>query len=167
MLETQKEPRVGVSSSNSFVEIFTDGACKGNPGPGGWAAILRFGKHEKILSGADPDTTNNRMELTAAIKALEALKRPCSIKLSTDSKYLMLGITEWINGWKARNWRTSQNSPVKNDDLWKTLDQLNSRHRVKWSWVRGHIGHPENELADQLARKALKDLLSSDNNHKP
>ena len=105
--------------------------------------------------------------LTAAIKALEALKRPCSIRLATDSKYLMLGITEWLKNWKVRNWKTSQNTPVKNDDLWKKLDHLNSRHKVQWLWVRGHIGHPENELADQLARKALKDLLSENKNHKP
>jgi ribonuclease HI len=147
------------SSTNSMVEVFTDGACKGNPGPGAWAAILRFGNHEKTLAGADPDTTNNRMEIMAAIKALEALKRPCSVRIATDSKYLMLGITEWLKGWKARNWNTSQKKPVKNEDLWKILDELNSKHRVEWIWVQGHVGHVENERADKLARQALMEFL--------
>ena len=147
------------SSTNVVVEIFTDGACKGNPGPGAWAAILRFGKREKTLAGVDPDTTNNRMEIMAAIKALEALKRPCTVKIATDSKYLMLGITEWLNGWKVRNWNTSQKKPVKNTDLWKILDELNSKHQVEWTWVQGHFGHIENERADQLAREALKEFL--------
>jgi len=153
-----------VSPLNSLVEIFTDGACKGNPGPGAWAAILRFGAHEKILTGAEPDTTNNRMELIAAIKGLEALKRRCSVRIATDSKYLMLGITEWLRNWKARNWKTSQNKPVKNEDLWRKLDELNSRHNVEWIWVQGHFGHPENERADQLARKALQEFLDRKTN---
>jgi len=150
-------------SPNSIVEIFTDGACKGNPGPGGWAAILRFGSHEKTVTGVDPATTNNRMEIMAAIKALEALKRPCSVRISTDSKYLILGITEWLKSWKARNWKTSQNKPVKNEDLWRRLDGLNSKHKVEWIWVQGHFGHPENEQADQLARNALREFLTKKN----
>ncbi|MGA8831734.1 MAG: ribonuclease HI [Desulfomonilaceae bacterium] len=150
-----------MSSTNSMVEIFTDGACKGNPGPGAWAAILRFGAHEKTLAGVEPATTNNRMEITAAIKALEALKRSCSIRIATDSKYLMLGITEWLKSWKARNWKTSQHKPVKNEDLWRRLDDLNSKHDIEWIWVRGHFGHPENEQADQLARNALREFLES------
>ncbi len=150
-----------MSRTNSKVEIFTDGACKGNPGPGSWAAILRFGAHEKTLTGAEPATTNNRMEITAAIKALEALKRSCSIRIATDSKYLMLGITEWLKNWKARNWKTSQRRPVKNEDLWRKLDELNSKHDIEWIWVQGHFGHPENEQADQLARNALREFLAS------
>ncbi len=150
-----------MSHTNSKVEIFTDGACKGNPGPGSWAAILRFGAHEKTLTGAEPATTNNRMEITAAIKALEALKRSCSIRIATDSKYLMLGITEWLKNWKARNWKTSQRRPVKNEDLWRKLDELNSKHDIEWIWVQGHFGHPENEQADQLARNALREFLAS------
>ncbi|MGC8658013.1 MAG: ribonuclease HI [Desulfomonilaceae bacterium] len=146
---------------NSKVEIFTDGACKGNPGPGSWAAILKYGNHEKILCGVDPQTTNNRMEVTAAIKALEALKRRCDIKIATDSKYLMLGITQWLKGWKSRNWKTSQHKPVKNSDLWQRLDELNSMHDVEWVWVQGHFGHTENERADQLARSSLKEFLAS------
>ncbi|MFH0960804.1 MAG: ribonuclease HI [Pseudomonadota bacterium] len=145
---------------NNVVEIFTDGACKKNPGPGAWAAILRFGNHEKTLTGVDPDTTNNRMEIMAAIKALEALKRPCSVKLATDSKYLMLGITEWLKRWKARNWNTSQKTPVKNVDLWKKLDELNSKHHVEWIWVQGHFGHIDNERADEMARLALSKFLN-------
>ncbi|MCL5124059.1 MAG: ribonuclease HI [Deltaproteobacteria bacterium] len=146
---------------NSIVEIFTDGACKGNPGPGSWAAILKFGPHEKTLSGVDPQTTNNRMEITAAIKALEALKRRCKIKIATDSKYLMLGITQWLKSWKSRNWKTSQHKPVKNSDLWRRLDELNSMHDIEWVWVQGHFGHKENEQADQLARNALKEFLTT------
>lgn len=150
-------------SPNSIVEVFTDGACKGNPGPGGWAAILRFGSHEKTLTGVDPATTNNRMEIMAAIKALEALKRRCSVRIATDSKYLILGITEWLKSWEARNWKTSQNKPVKNEDLWRRLDGLNSKHNVEWIWVQGHFGHPENEQADQLARNALREFLTKKN----
>jgi ribonuclease HI len=148
-----------VSPPDWLVEIFTDGACKGNPGPGAWATILRFGVYEKTLTGAESDTTNNRMELMAAIKGLEALKRRCSVRLATDSKYLMLGITKWLKNWKVGNWKTSQKKPVKNEDLWRKLDELNSKHDVEWIWVHGHFGHPENEQADQLARKALKDYL--------
>jgi ribonuclease HI len=137
------------------VEIFTDGACRGNPGPGGWGAILRFGAVEKELSGGDPATTNNRMEMMAAIAALEALKRPCRVRLYTDSQYLRGGITQWLRGWKARGWRTADKKPVKNVDLWQRLDAVVAAHEVEWFWVRGHAGHPENERADALARAAV------------
>ncbi len=137
------------------VDIFTDGACSGNPGPGGWAAILRYRGVEKELSGYEPATTNNRMEMTAAISALEALKRPCRVRLWSDSQYLRDGITRWIHGWKLRGWRTTDRKPVKNIDLWQRLDAAASRHQVAWEWVRGHAGHPENERADALARAAI------------
>jgi ribonuclease HI len=139
----------------SEVEIFTDGACRGNPGPGGWAAILRYRATERELSGFDPDTTNNRMEMTAAIAGLEALKRPCRVRLYSDSQYLRDGITKWINGWKQRNWLTADKQPVKNVDLWQRLDGVAARHDVSWIWVRGHSGHPENERADALARNRI------------
>ncbi len=141
-----------------LVEIFTDGSCKGNPGPGGWAALLRFKGHTKELSGAEPRTTNNRMEMTAAIMALETLKKPCKVKLVTDSEYLKKGITEWLKNWKRRNWLTTNKTPVKNEDLWRRLDQAVSRHVVIWEWTRGHNGHMENEIVDQLAGAAIKDL---------
>ena len=144
--------------ANDAVEIFTDGACSGNPGPGGWAAILRYRDNERELSGAEPETTNNRMELMAAIAALEALKRPCDVRLSTDSQYLSKGITEWLPRWRERNWRTSARKPVKNADLWQRLDQAVARHRVDWIWVKGHSGHEENERADRLARAAIASL---------
>ena len=137
------------------VEIFTDGACSGNPGPGGWGAILRYGETERELSGGEADTTNNRMELTAAIEALNALKRPCDIVLTTDSTYIKDGITSWIDGWKKRGWKNSQKKPVKNEDLWKALDEARSRHTVEWKWVKGHAGHAENERCDELARLAM------------
>ncbi len=143
------------------IEVFTDGACRGNPGPGGWGAILRYGTTEKKLSGAEQNTTNNRMELMAAIKALAALKHSCAVSLTTDSQYVRKGITEWINKWKRNGWRTSQRKPVKNDDLWKALDQEVSRHEMSWHWVKGHSGHPENELADQLANEAIDRMLGS------
>ena len=139
----------------SEVEIFTDGACRGNPGPGGWAAILRYRGVEKELTGYDPDTTNNRMEMIAAIAGLEALKRPCRVRLYSDSQYLRDGITKWINGWKRRGWRTADKQPVKNIDLWQRLDAASARHVVAWEWVRGHAGHPENERADALARARI------------
>lgn len=142
-------------SAPSRVTIFTDGACSGNPGPGGWGAILQFGEHEKELCGGEAETTNNRMELTAAIKALNALKRPCAIDLYTDSTYVRSGITEWLEGWKRKNWRTAAKKPVKNAELWQALDEARSRHDVTWHWVRGHAGHPENERADELARKGM------------
>lgn len=142
------------------VKLFTDGACSGNPGPGGWGALLRYGKHEKRLSGAEKNTTNNRMELMAAIQALESLKKPCAVDLTTDSQYVKRGITEWIENWKRRGWKTAERKPVKNADLWKRLDRAVAKHTVHWYWVRGHSGHPENELADALAREAIVKLKS-------
>jgi len=142
------------------VEIFTDGACRGNPGPGGWGTILRYGDVEKELSGGDPATTNNRMELMAAIAGLEALKRPCRVRLYTDSQYVRDGITRWLHRWKAGNWRTADKKPVKNVDLWQRLDQAAAPHDVDWIWVRGHAGHPENERADLLARTAVPPPLA-------
>jgi ribonuclease HI len=139
----------------SEVEIFTDGACRGNPGPGGWAAILRYRGTEKELSGFAPETTNNRMEMTAAIEGLEALKRPCRVQLYSDSQYLCDGITKWIDGWKRRDWRTAGKQQVKNVDLWQRLEAAAARHTVSWIWVRGHAGHPENERADALARARI------------
>ena len=133
------------------VEIFTDGACKGNPGPGGWGAIIRSGGHEKELSGGEPLTTNNRMEMLAAIRALQALKRPCEIVVHTDSIYLRDGITKWVHGWKRNGWRTADRKPVKNAELWQELIEAAAPHRISWQWVRGHAGHPENERADRLA----------------
>lgn len=137
------------------VEVFTDGACSGNPGPGGWGAILRAGRHEKEIWGGEPETTNNRMELTAVIRALETLKRPSRVRVHTDSQYVQKGISEWIHGWKKRGWITASRAPVKNVDLWKALDALAGTHRVDWIWVRGHAGHVENERADALARKGV------------
>ncbi len=142
--------------NNSLVEIFTDGACSGNPGPGGWAALLRYGETEKEIWGKESHTTNNRMELIAAIKALEALKRPCKVRLTTDSEYVKNGITKWIKNWKLRGWKTSEKKPVKNVDLWKSLDELTNTHEVEWRWVKGHSNHDENERVDGLARKALR-----------
>jgi len=137
------------------VEIFTDGACSGNPGPGGWAAILRSGRAEKEIAGGEAWTTNNRMELMAAIAALESLKRPCRVRLYTDSQYLRDGITRWLPGWKARGWRTAAKTPVKNIDLWQRLDRAAAAHDTEWHWVRGHAGHPENARADALARASI------------
>lgn len=142
-------------SAPNRVTIYTDGACSGNPGPGGWGAILRFGEHEKELSGGAAETTNNRMELTAAIEALNALKRACAVDLYTDSTYVRSGITEWLEGWKRKNWRTAAKKPVKNADLWQALDEARLRHDVSWHWVKGHAGHPENERADELARMGM------------
>ena len=137
------------------VEIYTDGACRGNPGPGGWGALLRYRGREKTLSGAEADTTNNRMELMAAIRALETLKRPCKVTLHTDSEYVKKGITEWLKNWKRRGWKTAEKKPVKNADLWRRLDTAAAAHDIHWRWVRGHSGHPENERVDELARKAI------------
>jgi len=142
----------------SAVEIYTDGACRGNPGPGGWGAILRSGTHHRELKGAEPLTTNNRMELTAAIQALAALKRPCSVTLYTDSQYVRKGILEWMPQWKLRDWRTADKKPVKNVDLWKALEQEIARHRVEWHWVKGHAGIPGNEHADRLANEAIDEM---------
>jgi ribonuclease HI len=137
------------------VSIFTDGACSGNPGPGGWGAILRYGEIEKEMKGGEPNTTNNRMELLAAISALEALKRPAHVDLYTDSQYLRGGITGWIHNWKRNGWKTADKKPVKNVDLWQRLDTALGEHEIAWHWVKGHVGHPENERADQLARDGL------------
>jgi ribonuclease HI len=142
----------------SDVEIWTDGACSGNPGPGGWGAILRAKGVEKELSGAEPATTNNRMELMAAIAALEALSKACAVSLTTDSVYVKDGLTKWIHGWKRNGWKTADKKPVKNEDLWKRLDAAAARHKIEWHWVKGHAGHPENERADALARAAIKTL---------
>ena len=136
------------------VEIFTDGACKGNPGPGGWGALLRLGRHEKEMSGGEPHTTNNRMEMTAAIRALEALIEPCSVDLHTDSRYLIDGITKWVAGWQRRGWVNASKKPVRNEDLWHELIALTAKHTVRWHWVRGHNGHVENERVDRLASDA-------------
>ncbi|SEL31019.1 ribonuclease HI [Sphingomonas palmae] len=137
-----------------LVEIATDGACKGNPGPGGWGALLRMGETEKELSGGENPTTNNRMELTAAIRGLEALKRPCRVQLSTDSRYVMDGLTKWIHGWQKNGWRTADKKPVKNAELWQALLAAAKPHRIEWKWVKGHAGHPDNERVDKLASDA-------------
>lgn len=144
-------------TASKVVEIWSDGACSGNPGPGGWGALLVFDGHEKELKGGEPATTNNRMELMAAIRALEALTRPCRVKLHTDSRYLKDGITQWIRRWKQNGWRTADKKPVKNVDLWQRLDAALARHHVHWVWVKGHAGHDGNERADALARAGLKD----------
>jgi ribonuclease HI len=141
--------------SDAFVEIYTDGACRGNPGPGGWAALLRSGQHEKTISGYESLTTNNRMELLAAIEGLAALKRPSRVRLTTDSEYVRQGVTQWLARWKANGWRTAQKQPVKNQDLWQRLDELASSHQVEWHWVRGHSGHAENEHVDRAANEAI------------
>jgi len=141
------------------VEVFTDGACKGNPGPGGWGALLVAGGKKKELFGGEPNTTNNRMELTAIIEALAALNRPCEVVLHTDSQYVLKGITEWIEGWKARGWKTAAKTPVKNVDLWLTLDAAQARHHIQWHWVRGHSGHAGNERADALANLGVESIL--------
>ena len=149
-------------SRETEVEIFTDGACSGNPGPGGWGAILRVANRERELSGGDPATTNNRMELMAAIMALEALKRPCKVRLLTDSNYVRDGVTKWIHGWKKNGWRTADKKPVKNVELWQRLDTARAPHQVDWIWVKGHSGHAENERADQLARDEIEKLRAVD-----
>lgn len=150
MSNTTIEPRI--------VKIFTDGACRGNPGPGGWGVLLRYNGHEKELYGGEEETTNNRMELMAAIVALESLTRECKVELTTDSQYVRNGITKWMDGWKKKNWKTAAKKPVKNKDLWQRLDSAVQRHQIEWLWVKGHSGHPENELADQLANKGIENL---------
>jgi len=140
------------------VELFTDGACSGNPGPGGWAAILRMGERERELSGGEPATTNNRMELMGVISGLEALKRPCTVTINTDSKYVLDGASKWIHGWKKNGWRTADKKPVKNVELWQRLDAAQKPHKLKWVWVKGHSGHVENERADELARLEVEKL---------
>ncbi len=141
-------------SETTIVEIATDGACKGNPGPGGWGVLLRSGTTEREMSGGEPLTTNNRMELMAAIKGLEALKRPCRVKLSTDSRYVLDGLTKWVAGWQRNGWKTAAKQPVKNDDLWRALIDAAAPHRIDWVWIKGHAGHPDNERADKLASDA-------------
>ena len=140
------------------VEVFTDGACKGNPGPGGWGALLRFQGKEREIYGAEPETTNNRMELLAAIEGLRALREPCKVALTTDSVYVKNGITQWLPRWKKRGWKTASKQPVKNADLWRALDEQNQRHEVDWHWVKGHSGHRENEIADQLANRGIEEM---------
>lgn len=140
------------------VEVATDGACKGNPGPGGWGAVIRFGTREKELSGGEPLTTNNRMELSAVIAALNALTKPCEVHLSTDSRYVMDGLTKWVKGWQRNGWRTADKKPVKNIELWQALVEATARHRIKWEWVKGHAGHPDNERADRLASDAADQM---------
>ena len=145
---------------NAKVEIFTDGACRGNPGPGGWGVLMRYNGTEKTIAGAEAKTTNNRMEMTAVIKALSALNRSCAIEITTDSQYVKNGITQWIKQWKQRGWRTASREPVKNQDLWQAMDKLVSEHDVTWHWVKGHSGHEENERADQLANEAIDKMLA-------
>jgi len=144
-----------------IVEIFTDGACRGNPGPGGWGVLLRYNGVEKELLGAEPKTTNNRMELVAAIKGLESLSRPCQVRLTTDSTYVKNGITQWLKDWKRRDWKTANKKIVKNVDLWQQLDSVSAQHDVEWCWVKGHSGHTENERADTLANQAIDELLGN------
>ena len=153
------EPRP--APKQHHVVVHTDGACSGNPGPGGWGAILHWGDHEKELKGGEPHTTNNRMELMAAISALESLKRPCAVDIHTDSQYLRNGIMQWINTWKRNGWRTASKEPVKNVDLWKRLDAALHTHTVRWHWVKGHAGHDLNERADELAREAIKEMRAA------
>ena len=148
-------------SETPLVDAYTDGACSGNPGPGGWGALLRIGGRERELSGAEPATTNNRMELMAAISALEALKRPCKVRLYTDSTYVRDGVTKWIHGWKKNGWKTSDKKPVKNVDLWQRLDAARVPHQVEWIWVKGHSGHAENDRVDALARQAIATLRAA------
>lgn len=137
------------------IEVYTDGACSGNPGPGGWGVLLRYGKHEKELCGGEAETTNNRMEMMAVIQALDALKDKCHIDLYTDSKYVMQGVNEWMDGWKAKGWKTASKKPVKNQDLWMEIDRVVQSHNVTFHWVKGHAGHPDNEKADELARRGI------------
>ena len=148
-------------NNTEVVTVYADGACKGNPGPGGWGVLIRMGQHSKELFGGEIMTTNNRMELTAVIRALEALKRSCQLKIYTDSVYVQKGMTEWIVGWKARGWRTSDKKPVKNDDLWQQLDGLAQTHEIEWIWVKGHAGHEGNERADVLANEGVAQVLQA------
>lgn len=146
------------------VTIFTDGGCRGNPGPGGWGVVLQSGNAEKELWGGEPDTTNNRMELTAVIRALEVLKKPVAVQIHTDSQYVHKGISQWIHNWKRNGWRTADKKPVKNADLWQRLDALSHQHRITWTWIKGHAGHPGNERADTLANRGIDELLASQRN---
>ncbi len=142
-----------------IVEVYTDGGCRGNPGPGGWGVLLKYGEHRKELKGHQENTTNNQMELMAAIQAFEVLTRPCKVKITTDSQYVKNGITQWMAGWKKKNWKTAANKPVKNKELWQRLDAAIQPHEVEWHWVKGHSGHPENERVDELANEAMDELL--------
>ena len=144
------------------VDLFTDGACRGNPGNGGWGVLLRYGDYEKELYGGEQETTNNRMELTAVIMGLKQLKQSCRVRITTDSRYVMQGATEWLEGWKRRNWRTAAKKPVLNQDLWRQLDCLTTEHEIHWHWVKGHSGHPENEQADKLANRGIDELINGD-----
>lgn len=157
---TPPQQDVVAGAESKLVQIFTDGACKGNPGIGGWGAVLRYGDREKELCGGVPHTTNNRMELTAVIEALRALRGPCAAAVYTDSQYVQRGISEWLPAWKARGWRTAGKQAVKNEDLWRELDALAQQHRLSWHWVKGHAGHPENERADRLANDGITQLLA-------
>ncbi|MBE97036.1 ribonuclease HI [Marinobacter sp.] len=143
------------------VVLYTDGACKGNPGPGGWGVVLRYGDANKMLHGGEANTTNNRMELMAAIQGLKALRRACNVELYTDSQYVRKGITEWMTGWKRNGWKTAAKKPVKNEDLWRELDDEVARHKVNWHWVKGHSGNPDNELADELANRGVEELANA------
>lgn len=145
---------------SDVIEAFTDGACRGNPGPGGWGVLLRFNDHEKRLSGGEAETTNNRMELMAVIQALESLNRQCAVKLTSDSQYVLKGINEWMDNWKKRGWKTAAKKPVKNVDLWQRLDKARQSHEIEWVWVRGHSGHIENEIADELANQGIDEILA-------
>ena len=151
-----------MTTHESVVEIYTDGACRGNPGPGGWGVLLRYGDHERYLSGAERDTTNNRMELMAAIEGLAALKRRSTVAVYTDSRYVKNGISEWLESWKARGWKTAARKSVKNVDLWQRLDELSRNHVVQWNWIRGHAGDPDNEAVDRLANVAIDKMMSAD-----
>ena len=145
---------------SDVIEAFTDGACRGNPGPGGWGVLLRFNDHEKRLSGGEAETTNNRMELMAVIQALESLNRQCAVKLTSDSQYVLKGINEWMDNWKKRGWKTAAKKPVKNVDLWQRLDKARQSHEIEWVWVKGHSGHIENEIADELANQGIDEILA-------
>ncbi|TFH69189.1 ribonuclease HI [Gammaproteobacteria bacterium LSUCC0057] len=153
MTNTRSQPPVDV-------ELFTDGACRGNPGPGGWGVLMRSGSHSKELCGGEPETTNNRMEMMAVIEGLAALQRPCQVRVTSDSTYVLKGVQEWLPNWKKRGWKTASKQPVKNVDLWQRLDGLIAQHTIEWQWVKGHSGHPENELADQLANRGIDQLGS-------
>jgi len=150
-----------MTTNNNTVYIFTDGACRGNPGPGGWGVLMRYKDTEKEYFGGEKDTTNNRMEMSAIIESLSLLTRPCKVNLYTDSRYVIDGITKWLPGWKKKNWKTSKNQSVKNEDLWKTLDKLVQQHDINWNWVKGHSGHIENERADELANKGIDELMGT------
>jgi ribonuclease HI len=161
MMGTRDDVRASVEETMAAVDLYTDGACKGNPGPGGWGVLMRAGQHEKGLCGGEAQTTNNRMELMAVIEGLNALNRPCRVRLFTDSQYVKNGIETWMGGWKQKGWKTAAGKPVANQDLWQRLDEARTRHRVAWHWVKGHAGHPDNERADALANQGVEAVLQS------